>query len=93
MRSLRSFCAASSIILSSRNTAQDFQNLVVRPDLNSHRENALRRALLFLRRGAMWRELPEDTQWYQVKLNSKDLERIRFFPGRNGAGWRKAASI
>jgi hypothetical protein len=66
----------------------DFENLVVRPDLNSHRENALRRALLFLRRGAMWRELPEDTQWFQVKLNSKDLERIRFFPR---AQWRRVA--
>jgi O-antigen/teichoic acid export membrane protein len=66
----------------------DFENLVVRPDLNSHRENALRRALLFLRRGAMWRELPEDTQWFQVKLNGKDLERIRFFPR---AQWRRVA--
>jgi len=66
----------------------DFENLVVRPDLKSHRENALRRALLFLRRGAMWRELPEDTQWFQVKLNGKDLERIRFFPR---AQWRRVA--
>jgi O-antigen/teichoic acid export membrane protein len=66
----------------------DFENLVVRPDLDSHRENALRRALLFLRRGAMWRELPDDTQWFQVKLNSKDLERIRFFPR---AQWRRVA--
>ena len=66
----------------------DFENLVVRPDLNSHRENALRRALLFLRRGAMWRELPEDTHWFQVKLNGKDLERIRFFPR---AQWRRVA--
>src|SRR5207248_8658885 len=66
----------------------DFENLVIRPDLNSHRENALRRALLFLRRGAMWRELPDDTQWFQVKLNGKDLERIRFFPR---AQWRRVA--
>lgn len=66
----------------------DFEHLVNRPDLNSHRENALRRALLFLRRGAMWRELPDDTQWFQVKLTRTDLERIRFFPR---AQWRRVA--
>ncbi len=66
----------------------DFERLVNAPDLNSHRENALRRALLFLRRGAMWRELPEDTRWFQVKLDGKDLERVRFFPR---AQWRRVA--
>jgi O-antigen/teichoic acid export membrane protein len=66
----------------------DFDHIVNEPDLESHRENALRRALLFLRRGAMWRELPEDTQWFQVRLSRKDLERIRFFPR---AQWRRVA--
>ncbi len=51
-----------------------------KPDLDNHRENALRRALLFLRRGAMWRELPEDTEWFKVELSPIDLERVRFFP-------------
>jgi len=67
---------------------EDFEHLVNHPDLESHRENALSRALLFLRRGAMWRELPDDTQWFQVELNRKDLERIRFFPR---AQWRRVA--
>lgn len=67
---------------------QEFQHLVRNPDLQSHRENALRRALLFLRRGAMWRELPADTQWFQVKLRPEDLSRIRFFPR---AQWRRVA--
>jgi hypothetical protein len=66
----------------------DFEHLVNHPDLESHRENALRRALLFLRRGAMWRELPDDTEWFQVTLSRKDLERIRFFPR---AQWRRVA--
>src|SRR6201993_2846071 len=66
----------------------EFEHLVNKPDLESHRENALRRALLFLRRGAMWRELPDDTQWFQVELSGKDLERIRFFPR---AQWRRVA--
>ena len=67
---------------------QEFGHLVRNPDLKSHRENALRRALLFLRRGAMWRELPEDTQWFQVDLRRSDLTRIRFFPR---AQWRRVA--
>ena len=67
---------------------QEFGRLVRKPDLRSQRENALRRALLFLRRGAMWRELPEDTQWFQVELRRGDLTRIRFFPR---AQWRRVA--
>jgi len=66
----------------------EFEHLVSKPDLASHRENSLRRALLFLRRGAMWRELPENTEWYQVELSRKDLARIRFFPR---AQWRRVA--
>ena len=67
---------------------QEFEYLVTQPDLDSDRENALRRALLFLRRGAMWRELPDDTQWFKVELTRNDLERIRFFPR---AQWRRVA--
>jgi O-antigen/teichoic acid export membrane protein len=66
----------------------EFEHLVTKPDLESHRENSLRRALLFLRRGAMWRELPDDTEWFQVELTRQDLERIRFFPR---AQWRRVA--
>jgi len=66
----------------------EFTRLVEAPDLQSDRENALRRALLFLRRGAMWRELPDDTQWFEVRLTSEDLTRIRFFPR---AQWRRVA--
>lgn len=66
----------------------EFEHLVTKPDLESHRENSLRRALLFLRRGAMWRELPENTQWYEVQLTVADLARIRFFPR---AQWRRVA--
>lgn len=66
----------------------EFGQLVNHPALDSHRENALRRALLFLRRGAMWRELPDDTQWFEVALTRSDLTRIRFFPR---AQWRRVA--
>jgi O-antigen/teichoic acid export membrane protein len=66
----------------------EFEVLVKQPNLNSSRENALRQALLFLRRGPMWRELPADTKWYEVQLTLNDLDRIRFFPR---AQWRRAA--
>jgi hypothetical protein len=65
-----------------------FDHLVRDPDLNSSRENAVRQALLFLRRGPMWRELPADTAWFEVKLTTADLARIRFFPR---AQWRRVA--
>ena len=62
--------------------------LVYSPDLTSHRENALRKALLFHRRGQMWRELPPDTEWWEVELSPEDLARIRIFPRSQ---WRRIA--
>jgi len=66
----------------------EFDAVVRHPDLNNSRENAVRQALLFLRRGAMWRELPADTRWFEVELRTEDLARIRFFPR---AQWRRVA--
>ena len=37
----------------------------------------------------MWRELPEDTQWWEVKIEAEDLERVRVFPR---AQWRRVAN-
>jgi O-antigen/teichoic acid export membrane protein len=65
-----------------------FDSLVKHPDLTNSKENAVRQSLLFLRRGAMWRELPANTKWFQVELTADDLERIRFFPR---AQWRRFA--
>jgi len=64
------------------------ERLVSAPDLCNNDENALRQALLFLRRGAMWRELPKDTQWYEVDIANSDLSGIRVFPR---AQWRKVS--
>jgi hypothetical protein len=65
-----------------------FERQVMEPDLASESENALRRALLFRRRGHMWRELPADTQWFEVELEQKDVSLIRVFPR---AQWRKVS--
>lgn len=64
----------------------NFEELVLEPDLDDELENSIRRALLFRRRGHMWRELPADTDWWLVELEAEDLEKIRVFPR---AQWRK----
>lgn len=66
----------------------EFEQIVNTPNFDNERENALRRALLFLRRGAMWRELPENTEWFKIELDRSELDRIRFFPR---AQWRRVA--
>ena len=67
---------------------RDFQHLVEHSDLDNPHENFIRRALLFRRRGRLWRELPADTEWWEVELNPRDLKRLRSFP-RND--WRRFA--
>lgn len=62
--------------------------IVYHPDLSNARDNKLRRALLFRRRGKMWRELPDDTEWWEVALTLDDLENIRVFPRSQ---WRRVA--
>jgi hypothetical protein len=67
---------------------EEFERLVMEPDLDSPAGNAVRRALLFRRRGHMWRELPPDTEWWEVEVEPQDLDGIRVFPR---AQWRKVA--
>jgi hypothetical protein len=68
---------------------KDFRHLVEQPDLDHPHENFIRRALLFRRRGRLWRELPADTEWWEIELTPRDLQRLRSFP-RND--WRRFAS-
>jgi hypothetical protein len=62
--------------------------LVNTPDLDDASENRARRALLFVRHGPLWRELPEGTEWFRAEISQADLQRIRVFPR---AHWRKLA--
>lgn len=68
---------------------REFKHLVEHPDLDHPHENIIRRALLFRRRGRLWRELPPGTEWWEIELNARDLERLRAFP-RNE--WRRFAA-
>jgi O-antigen/teichoic acid export membrane protein len=62
--------------------------IVANPDFNNSRENATRRALLFLRHRSLWREIPSGTEWFEATLREPDLDRISAFPR---AHWRKLA--
>jgi hypothetical protein len=68
---------------------EKYRRMVEAPDLANETENAIRRALLFRRRATMWRELPEDPQWWEVELEPHDLDKIRVFPR---AQWRSISS-
>ncbi len=63
-------------------------NIVFHGDLRNERENAIRKALLFRRRGRLWRELPESTRWWEIELRASDLARLRAFPRKQ---WRSFA--
>jgi hypothetical protein len=71
---------------------KDYQSVVAdvvaTPNLDDASENALRRALLFIRHGTLWRELPKETEWFEVEVGGRDLQQIRVFPR---AQWRKLA--
>jgi hypothetical protein len=68
---------------------EQFEDLVLNADLSDEDANALRRALLFRRRGHMWREIPEDTAWWEVQIEAADVDRVQVFPR---AQWRKVAN-
>lgn len=65
---------------------QKFEAMVCDPDLTHETENVIRRALLFRRREHMWRELPADTQWWEIELERAELPLINVFPR---AHWRR----
>ncbi len=64
------------------------REIVSRPNFNDPVENAKRRALLFIRHLALWKEIPAGTKWYEVEVNETNLNSIRVFPR---AQWRKLA--
>ena len=49
---------------------------------------ARRHALLLAKRRSLWEELPDQTEWHEVKINEDALELIKVFPRSQ---WRKLA--
>jgi len=71
-----------------REYQESLRELVANPKLDNACENAKRRALLFIRHLSLWKEIPVDTEWFEVEVKAADLDRIRVFPR---AQWRKLA--
>jgi O-antigen/teichoic acid export membrane protein len=71
-----------------RDYQQSLREVVEKPNLEDADENAKRRALLFIRHLALWKEIPIGTEWYEVEINEEELSQIRVFPR---AQWRKLA--
>ena len=67
---------------------QVLRDLVMAPNLDDPVENTKRKALLFIRHLALWKELPLDTQWFEVEVRRSELGSVRCFPR---AHWRKLA--
>jgi O-antigen/teichoic acid export membrane protein len=65
-----------------------FAEIVADHDIFNKRKNDIRKTLLFRRRGKLWRELPCDTQWWEIDLQPSDLPRVRAFPRKQ---WAKFA--
>jgi hypothetical protein len=63
-----------------------FAHFVESADIQDERENAVRRALFYRRRGHMWNQLPPDTRWWEVQLEPADLDRLDAFARTH---WRK----
>jgi len=71
-----------------RECPANMREMIIHPNLEDATENTKRRALMLLRHLSLWNELPEDTAWYEVKINEPSLEHVRVFPR---AQWRKLA--
>jgi len=71
-----------------REYRERLRGVVSNPNLDNEGENAMRRALLFVRHGSLWKEIPSGTKWFEVEVLEADLGQIRVFPR---AQWRKLA--
>jgi O-antigen/teichoic acid export membrane protein len=71
-----------------RDYRKTLRDVVLKPNLANGGENTIRRALLFVRHFALWKELPADTRWFEVEISESDLDQVRIFPR---AQWRKLA--
>jgi O-antigen/teichoic acid export membrane protein len=64
------------------------RRVLTNPNLDDAGDNAIRRALLFIRHRSLWKEIPTGTHWYELEIDDADLRQIRAFPR---AQWRKLA--
>ena len=65
------------------------RDIVLNPNLDDTEENDKRRALFYIRHFSLWKEIPADTEWFELEMDESHLENIRIFPR---AQWRKVAN-
>jgi len=71
-----------------REYQEAMRGIVAKPNVDDADQNAKRRALFFIRHLSLWKELPAETEWYEVEVREAGLGHIRAFPR---AQWRKLA--
>jgi O-antigen/teichoic acid export membrane protein len=71
-----------------RDYHESLRDVVNNPDLDDGAENAKRRALLFIRHLSLWKQIPAETEWYEMEIKEADLGQVRVFPR---AQWRRLA--
>lgn len=71
-----------------RDYQEKLGELVYNPDYDNDGDNAIRRALLFLRHRPIWTQVPAESEWYEVEIAQPDLKNIRVFPR---AQWARLA--
>jgi O-antigen/teichoic acid export membrane protein len=71
-----------------RDYQESMRSIILAPNCDNPSENAKRRALLFLRHLSLWKELPNDTEWYEVEVKEANLDQVQVFPR---AQWRRVA--
>lgn len=72
-----------------RDYQSSMREVVLQPNLDDPEENDKRRALFFIRHLSLWKEIPGDTEWYEIEMDEPHLENISIFPR---AQWRKVAN-
>lgn len=72
-----------------RDYHESLREIVSKPDLEDAEQNTTRRALLFVKHLSLWKELPQNTKWYEVEVDPAELGGIRIFPR---AQWRRIAA-
>ena len=72
-----------------REYQETMRELVLNPNFESVAQNQKRRALFFIRHLSLWKEIPDDTEWYEIEIDDSHLSNVRIFPR---AQWRKVAN-
>lgn len=75
-----------------RDYQESLRDIVEKPNLDDADENTKRRALLFIRHLALWKEIPIGPNGMKWKSKKRISARLESFRAPNGGSWRAAIS-